>query len=441
MEKRQGPVIAIVGRPNVGKSRLFNRLVGRRAAIVEDQPGVTRDRQYGLCEFAGRRVTVLDTGGLDPAARQGIPAQVREQTRRAVEEAALLLFLMDGREGLTGVDEKIAQLLRSVPKPVFYVVNKIDGPKDEGRLYEFYRLGMQALHPVSAEHGYGVAELLEAVFKALPGPTPSEAEPEAYPKIAVMGRPNVGKSTLINTLLGEERLLTNAEPGTTRDAIDTLLEYGGKGYVFVDTAGVRRRGRIERGVERWSVARSLGSLERCNLALLLLDGVEGVVDQDTKLAGQILKAGRACLLLVNKWDLRKGEKGAMEKFRTDLGRQFAFFPHAPVLFFSALSGKGFPRLFSLVDEVLRAYARRIPTGELNRFLEKVMRQKAPPSHRGRPVRLYYLTQAGTQPPTFVAFSNDPAGVSSSYLKYLENNLRRDYGFSGVPLRLRLRKKR
>jgi GTP-binding protein len=437
----QRPIIAIIGRPNVGKSRLFNRLLGKRVAIVEDEPGVTRDRNYAACDYLGRTFTVVDTGGLDLSVRGGIMAQIREQAKRAIQEADLLLLVMDGKEGITPVDQEILKLLRHTSKKAFYVVNKIDQPRDEKRMVDFYQLGVDSLFPVSAEHGYGVAELLEQVVKLLPQSDQPPGPINENPKIAVLGRPNVGKSTLVNTLLGEERLLTSELPGTTRDSIDTVVEYKDKRYVFIDTAGIRRRGRIEKGVERFSVGRALKSLEWCDVALLLLDGQEGVVEQDTKIAGEILKLGKGCILLVNKWDLREKEPQAMEKFTNELAWRFPFLSYAPRLFLSALTGKKIPQVYTLIDQVMFAYTQRITTADLNRFFTATVKAHRPPSYRGRLVKLYYFTQAETRPPVFVTFCNYPAGVPASYLRYLENQLRSVFGFIGVPIKILVRKKR
>ena len=351
----QRPIVAIIGRPNVGKSRLFNRLIGRRTAIVENEPGVTRDRQYGSCTYRGRRFTVVDTGGLDPTrtpsppeGEGGVRGAVMAQTRQAMDEADLLIVLFDGHEGLMPGDQELVKLLRRAGTlKVFYAVNKLDG-QPGGRevvtsLAEFYRLGVSALYPISAEHGYGVDDLLEALLPVLAPPHRGRAQGETAhpcPRIAVIGRPNVGKSTLINTLLGETRLVTDEQPGTTRDPVDTFITHQGKPYCLVDTAGVRRRGRVVSGVEQYSVARTQETVGRADVVLLVLDGVEGVTAQDTKLAGWVLDEGKGLILLVNKWDLVMAEPGRRPALVAEIARQFPFLPGSPVLFISALTGKG-----------------------------------------------------------------------------------------------------
>ncbi len=408
---------------------------------VLDEPGVTRDRHYALCDYLGRQFTVVDTGGLDPTVGRGILAQMRVQTLLAMEEADLLLFLMDARDGVTPMDEEILRLLRRTEKPVVYAVNKVDVPNDQAAKTEFYRLGIQEVHSISAEHGHGVAELLEEVLKVLPSTEWEDSIPKEFTRISVMGRPNVGKSTLVNTLMGEERFLTSDVPGTTRDAIDTLVKHKDTTYVLIDTAGIRRKGRVDRGVEQWSVDRSLKALNRCDLVLLLLDGEEGVVDQDTKLAGQILQSSRGLIILVNKWDLREADRGAEEKFKLELSRRFAFFSHVPILFLSALTGKKIKNLFPLVNRSMMSYTQRVSTGDLNRTLQTLMEKKSPPVYRGRPVKLYYLTQTSTRPPVFVVFCNNPLGVTPAYLKYLENTIRKTYEFFGIPLKILLKKRK
>src|SRR5437899_11585461 len=327
--------VAIIGRPNVGKSTLFNRVLGRRQAIVKDFPGVTRDRHYVECEYRGSRFQLVDTGGLVPSTDEQMFSLIREQSRRAIADADALIFLMDGREGLTPMDREIADLLRGVNKPVFVAINKIDTLKSDPLISEFYELGWEPLYPLSAEHGAGVAELLDAMYPLLPAATEGAATTDT-PKVAVVGRPNVGKSTFINTLLGEPRLVVNEVPGTTRDAIDTLVHYKKAAYLFIDPAGIRRRGRIDPGVERYSVARAMRALGRADLAVLILDGVEGVTEQDTKIAALALRGGRACVLLVNTWDMRVAHRHAKAQYEAGLHRRSACVSWAPVLYASTL---------------------------------------------------------------------------------------------------------
>ncbi len=443
------PFVAVVGRPNVGKSTLFNRLIGHRVAIVQDEPGVTRDRNFYPVEYCGSRFTLIDTGGITgdgtaaPTGELGtarLLAEVQRQTALAIEEADVIVYLMDGREGLTPIDVDIANRLRKVRKPVWYAVNKIDGPMHDGKLLEFYRLGVEKLFPLSAEHGYGVDDLLEA---AVPKQEPIEETPEAetLPRIVVLGRPNVGKSTLINTLLGEERLVTSDVPGTTRDTIDSLIERNGTVYRFIDTAGLRRRGKVSRGVEHFSVERTRDALSRTDVAVVLIDATVGVVEQETKIVGEALLAGRACVLVVNKWDLKPRGEAERTVFLNDVARRFTFLEHAPVVFLSALKGTGIVQFFAAIDEVMAAYTRRVTTGDLNRFFDGVVRDHPPPLSKGHAVRLNYITQAGVKPPTFVVFANNAKAVSAHYRRYLENALRRRFGFRGTPIRIVIRSKR
>ncbi|MBI3595551.1 MAG: ribosome biogenesis GTPase Der [Nitrospirae bacterium] len=440
------PIIAIIGRPNVGKSTLFNRILGRRVAIVEDIPGVTRDRNYAEATYGGRSFILVDTGGLDPTAKSGesILSQVKAQTEQAIAEADILIALFNGREGVTPLDQEIVSLLRRLKKPIFYAVNKIDTSKSEPLTAEFYELGVRALYPVSAEHSLGVDELMEAILPLLPPDSEVEApaaESENIPRIAVVGRPNVGKSTLINALLGENRLVTDATPGTTRDAIDSLVRHDGKSYHFIDTAGIRRRGKIERGVERYSLSRAQTAIERCDLAVVVLDATEGIVEQDTKIIGQALKARKGCLILVNKWDLRQHDAKAKEKIAVELRRRLAFLPYAPLLYISALKATPVKEIFEKINTIVTAYAHRISTGALNRAFEQAVSANPPPQRQGRPVKLNYITQAEVRPPTFVIFSNRPEQIKEPYLRYLENFLRESFDFTGTPLTLRIRKKR
>lgn len=435
------PIIAIIGRPNVGKSRLFNKLLGKRVAIVEDIPGVTRDRHYADCEYQGRSFILVDTGGLDPTSKVGIIRQIREQTERAIEEADLLILLFDGREGVTPLDQEIVGLLRPLRKPIFYAVNKIDTPKSEAWAADFYQLGIKRLSPISAEHGLGVDELMEQLLPFLPEAVTEETGVDEIPKIAVVGRPNVGKSTLINNLLGEKRLLTDAAPGTTRDAIDTLIEHQDKRYLFIDTAGIRRRGKIERGVERYSMARAMEAIQRCDLAVFLLDASEGVVEQDTKIIGNVLNVHKGLILLLNKWDLHQDDVKAQNKILSGLQRRLAFVPFAPLQRISALKDQGLDEIFKLIDRVMETYTRRVTTGELNRWFRELLDASPPPSQKGRRIKLNYITQAAIKPPTFVIFANNPTGVAASYKKFLENRLREDLDLRITPIRLLFRQKR
>jgi GTP-binding protein len=439
------PLVAIIGRPNVGKSTLFNRLLGARQAIVDDLPGVTRDRHYADAEYRGRPFRLVDTGGLDPSATEGMLSLIKQQSQVAIAEADFLILLMDGRAGLTPVDEGIVQLLRGVDKPVFCAINKIDTPKSELLLTDFYRLGWSSLYPVSAEHGLGLDELLEAIYPLLP----DTGSPDAHtairdvPRIAVVGRPNVGKSTLVNTLLGQDRVLVSDLPGTTRDAIDTLVTVGERRYVFTDTAGIRRRGRVQSGVEGYSVASALRAMGRSDVVVLLLDAAEGVTEQDTKIAGLLLKQGRACVLLVNKWDLKTGEAGAREEYAGTLRRRFPFLAWAPVLFGSACKPDSVRELFPLIDRVMATFTTRMPTGPLNKFLQQILTVQPLPVRKGKPtkaVKSVFITQVATKPPAFALFVGHPENIGKAYVRHLENRLREQYDFLGSPIRILVRQK-
>jgi GTP-binding protein len=436
------PLIAIIGRPNVGKSTLFNRVLGARTAIVDDVPGVTRDRNYADGSYRGRPFRLVDTGGLDPAATEGMLSLIRQQSQIATAEADFLIVVMDGRAGLTPADEEIVTLLRGVKKPVFFAINKIDTPKSETLLADFYRLGRDDLYAMSAEHGIGVDDLLDAVFPLLPEGG-GDALPADLPRIAIVGRPNVGKSTLVNSLLGEDRVVVSDIPGTTRDSIDTLVNYHGRRYLFTDTAGIRRRGRIERGIEGFSVARALRAMGRSDLAVLLLDAVEGITEQDTKIAGLILKQGRACSLFVNKWDLKEGDPAAREQYEADLRRRFPFLSWAPVLFGSAMKPDSVREIFRVIDRAITSFTVRVPTGPLNKFLQEIITEHPLPVRKGKPskaTKSVFITQVATKPPAFALFVGHPEDVGPTYLRFLENRLREQYDFLGAPLRILVRKK-
>jgi GTPase len=437
------PLVAIVGRPNVGKSTLFNRMLGKRSAIVDDVPGVTRDRNYADASYRGRPFRLVDTGGLDPTSTDSMLSLIRQQSQIAIAEADVLIFVMDGRAGLTPADEEIATLLRPVKKPVFYAINKVDTPTSEGLMSDFYRLGKDTLFPTSAEHGIGVDDLLEAVYPLLPQQD-TEAGPAAVTRVAVVGRPNVGKSTLINTLLDEERMVVSDVPGTTRDPIDTAVLYGGRQYVLTDTAGIRRRGRIEHGaVEGFSVQRAMTAMGRSDVAVLLMDGVEGITEQDTKIAGLILKQGRACILFINKWDLRAADPEARAKYELELRRRYRFLPWAPIVYGSAIKPKTVNHLFPQIDQVMAAFTHRVPTGALNKFLQEIMAVHPIPVRRGKPnkaVKSVFMTQVATKPPTFAFFVGHPDDITKIYIRFLEKQIREKYGFPGAPIRILVRQK-
>ena len=433
------PLVAIIGRPNVGKSTFFNRVLGTRNAIVDNMPGVTRDRLTAACTYQGRRFQLVDTGGLDLTASEGMRQLIRVQSQAAIAEATILVVLMDGRSGLNPLDEEIVHLLRDVHKPTFFAINKLDTPQADPLLADFYQLGKDRLFPLSAEHGTGVDELLEAFLPLLPV---DEEEPEhtPCPHVAVVGRPNVGKSTLINTLFGENRVVVSDLPGTTRDPVDTQIEYDGNPFVFTDTAGIRRRGRVERGIEQYSLARTFKALGRSDMAILLLDGVEGPTEQDTKIAGLMLKQGRGCILFVNKWDLRHDDPTAQACYAQELHRRFPFFTFVPTLFGSALQASTVDRLFPTIERVMHAFSHRVTTGRLNQFLQHVLEENPLPIKRHHPLKSVFMTQVTTKPPTFALFVGKSVQVPNPYLRFLENRLRERFGFEGTPLRILVRQK-
>lgn len=440
------PIVVIIGRPNVGKSTFFNRLVGKRVAIVEDTPGVTRDRNYAHCNDSGREFILVDTGGLEPGTEEGFLPLIRAQTEIALEESDIVLFLLDAREGLMPADREILHILRKAQKPVFYVINKVDNAKVENTASEFFALGAEKLYPVSADHGRGVDDLLEGLLPLLPE-SPSQPEEEAQepvseepPRIAVVGRPNAGKSTLINTLLRSHRLVTSPIPGTTRDAIDTLVTYHRKPYCFVDTAGIRKKARVTQGVETYSVIRSLRSIDQCDLAILVTDGVEGVTDQDARIAQHIQEAGKGTILVINKWDLVPKDDQTMDRYREMLHQNSPFLSSVPILFLSALHGQRVSQIYGLIDRVMEAYSRRIPTGQINRFFQEITERASMPAVQGREPRFLYGTQVGIRPPSFVLFSNRPKDIPRTFNRFIENRLREKWGFEGVPLRIKWRQK-
>lgn len=428
-------VVAIVGRPNVGKSTLFNRIIGQRRAIVEDVPGVTRDRNYAEVTRYSTPFILIDTGGFEPISEDCLLVQMREQSQLAVEEADVILMVMDGREGLTPSDVEVVSGLRRAGKPVFYVVNKVDGPKQDAETADFYSLGVDEVHPISAEHGRGISDLMEQVLAVLPHDELPAEEEASQVRLAVIGRPNVGKSSLVNRLLGYERVVANATAGTTRDSIDSPLEYNGQRYVLIDTAGIRRKGKVSQKLEKFSVVQALKGMDRAHVVLVVIDASEGVTEQDLTVAGYAYEKGRAVILVVNKWDLIVKDHKTMGQYTADLRDSFKFLPFAPVLFVSALSGQRTNRIMGLVEKVAAEFNRRIPTPELNRVLKEATISHAPPMDQGKRVKLFYITQTSVRPPTFVAFGNRTKGIHFSYHRYLVNQLREAFGFEGCPIRL------
>jgi len=433
------PVVAIVGRPNVGKSTLFNRIIGQRIAIVEDEPGVTRDRLYQDTDWNGKEFTLVDTGGLDFNEADTIAAKIRAQVNMAIRECDLILFLVDSRQGILPADEETAAILRKADKPVVLVANKTDNFKDESQFMEFFRLGLGEPVPVSAVQGLNIGELLDTVVSALPEPVEADSRDEVV-RIAVVGRPNVGKSSLVNAILGEERVIVSDIPGTTRDAIDSPFFVDDNAYILIDTAGIRRKSRIDRSTERYSVNRSFKAVERCDVALMLIDAVEGVTDQDKRIAGFAHDRGKATIIVVNKWDLVEKDDKTSNRFIEHVRQNFPFLPYAPVIFVSALTGKGIHRVLNLVNYVAEQASMRIPTSDLNELLEDAVLHNPPPAKKGKRLKLFYATQAGVNPPTFLVFTNNPELVHFSYIRYLENRLRNTYGFEGTPIRFVFRKR-
>ena len=434
------PIIAIIGRPNVGKSTLFNRLSGRSKAIVIDEPGATRDRNYSDCEWNDRPFTLIDTGGFEPTSAVEILVQMREQTKLAVEEADIILFLMDGRDGLTASDQEIARLLRMTDKKVFFVVNKIDGPRHEAMVSEFYRLGIEKFYAISAQHGQGIDELMDALSENLPADGSGREAEENRIRIAVVGRPNVGKSSLVNRILGYERTISNPVAGTTRDAIDTPFTRDGQNFLLIDTAGIRRKSRISLTLERYTIVQAIKAIDRADIALLLLDAQEGISEQDVKIAGIALERGTACILVVNKWDLVEKDNRTFGTYVEKIRYNSKFLEFAPIIFVSALSGQRVTKIFGLVERVYAQYTKRVETGELNRKIREIIEMNPPPGRRSRPHVFNYITQVAIKPPTFVLFVRDPDAIHFSYERYLINRIRDAFGFEEVPIRLFFRNK-
>jgi len=434
------PVVAIIGRANVGKSTLFNRLVRRKKAVIDDLPGLTRDRNYSEVTWEGKDFILIDTGGFEPLSPQDLFAQIREQTQLAIEEADTIIFLADGREGLNPSDSDIVRMLQSTKKQIYYVINKIDGPKQKENMVEFYQMGVECLHPVSAKHKLGISDLLDEITEKFPDSKHEETN-ESRIKIAIVGRPNVGKSSLINKILRNERLLTDESPGTTRDSIDTNFALNDQKYLLIDTAGIRRKSRVSLRLEKYCIVEALKSLDRCHIAILLIDAIEGVTQQDTKIVNFIHEKGRACIIVVNKWDLipkdNTTHKSYLERIRYDL----KFLEFAPVIFVSALTGQRAFNIFKIVPRIYENYLKRIQTHQLNKMVIQATKYHPPPLVRNRNLKFYYTTQIGVAPPHFVIFTNHPKDVHFSYQRFLVNQFREHFEFEGTPIRISFKERK
>ena len=434
------PLVAIVGRPNVGKSMLFNKLVGQRLSIVEDTPGVTRDRLYAEAEWCGHTFDIVDTGGIEPGTDSEILTFMRRQAEIAIQNATVIVFLCDIKTGLTASDQEVANMLLRSRKPVVLAVNKADqvGPTNPD-IYEFYNLGLGDPIPVSAVHGHGTGDLLDACVQHFPE-NGEEDEPDDVVKVAVIGKPNVGKSSLINRILGEERVIVSNVAGTTRDAVDSYFENETGKYLFIDTAGMRKKSKVDDRIEKFSVLRATMAIERADVCLILIDANEGVTEQDTKVAGLAHEAGKASILVVNKWDAIEKDDKTMDRMREDIRRDLSYMTYAPIVFISAMTGQRVPRLFELINYVNDQAAMRITTGMLNSVLADAPARVQPPSDKGRRLKIFYMTQVGIKPPHFVCFCNDAQLFHFSYQRYIENQIRNTFGLEGTPIRLTIRQK-
>ena len=432
------PVIAIVGRPNVGKSMLFNKLIGQRISIVEDTPGVTRDRIYGESDWNGRKFTLIDTGGIEPRTDSQILSFMREQAEIAIDHADVIVFLTDVKTGVTASDQEVANMLLRSGKPVVLAVNKVDQGMSPD-VYEFYNLGLGDPIAVSAVHGHGTGDLLDECVKYFPPETEEEEEDDAI-QVAIIRKPNVGKSSLTNKILGQQRTIVSDVAGTTRDAIDSRFENDRGKYVFIDTAGMRKKSKVDEAIEKYSVLRAQMAIERSDVCLILIDATEGVTEQDTKVAGLAHEAGKASIIVVNKWDLVEKDGKTMDKMRQDIRRDLAYMTYAPILFISAMTGQRVDRLFELINYVNDQAATRITTGMLNNVLEDAQTRVQPPTDKGRRLKIYYVTQTGIKPPHFVFFCNDARLFHFSYQRYLENQLRSTFGLEGTPIKITIRQK-
>ena len=435
------PIVAIVGRPNVGKSTLFNVLAGENISIIKDTPGVTRDRIYADVEWLNVKFTLIDTGGIEPDSGDIILSQMREQAQIAIDTADVIIFMTDLKQGLVDADSKVADMLRRSHKPIVLAVNKVDSfNRDMVEVYEFYNLGIGDPIPVSSANRMGIGELLDAVLEHFP-PQENEEEEDERPRVAIVGKPNVGKSSLINKLLGEQRLIVSDIAGTTRDAVDAAVSYGGHEYVFIDTAGLRRKNKIKEELERYSIIRTVTAVERADVVVIMIDATEGVTEQDAKIAGIAHDRGKGIIIAVNKWDAIEKDDKTIYKFTNKVREVLSFMPYAEILFISAETGQRLPRLFECIDMVIANQTMRVGTGVLNEILAEAVALQQPPTDKGKRLKLYYITQVAVKPPTFVIFVNDKELMHFSYTRYIENKIRDTFGFRGTPLKFIIRERK
>lgn len=434
------PIVAIVGRPNVGKSTLFNKLAGSDISIVKDTPGVTRDRIYADAEWLNKAFTMIDTGGIEPDTNDMMLANMREQAEIAIDTADVIIFITDVKTGLVDSDNQVAHMLRKSKKPVVLVVNKVDNPvKQQADVFEFYNLGLGEPFPISSVNQTGIGDMLDEVIKHFPEDSP-EAEEEDTPKIAIIGKPNVGKSSIINRLLGENRVIVSDIAGTTRDAIDTRIRRNGKEYIMIDTAGIRRKSRIKEDIEYYSIVRTVSAVERADIVVLVIDATEGITEQDAKIAGIAHERGKGVIVAVNKWDLIEKTDKTMNEHTKKLKEILAYMPYAEFLFISAVSGQRLNKLFDLIDVVIQYHTLRVSTGVLNDILAEAVAMQQPPTDKGRRLKIYYITQVSVKPPTFIVFVNSKKLMHYSYTRYIENKIREAFGFTGTPLRFIIRER-
>ncbi len=433
------PIVAIVGRPNVGKSTLFNKIAGRRIAIVEDTPGVTRDRIYADAQWSGKDFTMVDTGGIEPESKDNILAQMRSQAEIAIETADVIIFVVNVHDGVTATDAAVASMLQKSGKPIVLACNKCDAPGEPPmQLYEFYNLGIGDPIAVSAIHGMGTGDLLDMVIEGFP--ENKEDDDDDSLKVAIVGKPNAGKSSLVNKILGQQRVIVSPVAGTTRDSIDTVYEKDGKKYTLIDTAGMRKRGKIDENIERYSVIRALNAIERADVVLIMIDGTEGITEQDTKIAGYAHDNGKASIIAVNKWDAVEKDDKSQNKFRDKINNLLSFMTYAPIMFISAKTGQRVSRLFEMFEYVSNQSNMRISTGALNDCINEATAKTQPPSDKGKRLKIFYGTQASVKPPTFVLFVNNRELFHFSYLRYIENQIRTTFGFEGTPLKFIIRER-